>query len=144
MYYVNQEQIGERLDFLPQLGQAAGELSAGWRDDLLHAFAQERVLYLAIEVVTDVGSLLIDGFMMRDASSYEDIVEILQGEGVFDTGTGAKLAELVRLRRSIAQDYTSWDRSAMHPLLADLPAVFDTFGTSVKQFVRQELDRIGL
>ncbi|GIP38103.1 hypothetical protein J31TS4_13830 [Paenibacillus sp. J31TS4] len=144
MYYVNQEQIGNRLTFLPQVGQAAKELASGWKNDILHAFAQERVLYLGIEAVTDVGSFLIDGFMMRDASSYEDIVEILIGEQVFDPATGAKLLELVRLRRAIAQDYTSWDRSAMHPLLPELPEVFEVFARSVEAFVRKELGAIGL
>ena len=38
---------------------------------------------------------MIDGFIMRDASSYEDIVEVLREEGVFDDSLGADLHELV-------------------------------------------------
>jgi len=101
--------------------------------------AQERALHLAIEIVTDIGSYLIDGFIMRDASSYEDIIEITSGEGVFPESIVPELLELVRLRKPLVQDYYSWKSSELHPLLKKLPALLVEFKVAVEQYIEKEL-----
>ncbi|WP_426452243.1 DUF86 domain-containing protein [Paenibacillus sp. S-38] len=143
MYYVNHEQIDTRLAFVPTLTDACRRLEAAWagggEGELLLHLAQERTLYLAIETVTDVGSLLIDAFMMRDASSYEDIVDILAGEGVFEAPTAEVLRELVGLRRALTQEYTSLDRSGLHPMISRLPSALESFAERVPAFIRKEM-----
>lgn len=148
MYYLNREQFEERLRFVPVLVSVAAELGGaipstapkpGNGCPLPVAFAAERVLHLAIETVTDIGSLLIDAFMMRDASSYEDIVDIIRGEGVVDAQTAAILSELVSLRRPLVQHYYAFHRGAVHPLLHTLPEWLPHFGESVRAFVEREL-----
>ncbi|WP_068773639.1 DUF86 domain-containing protein [Paenibacillus sp. FJAT-26967] len=142
MYYVNVDQINRRLAFIPQLIQACEELDSEFEKGspkIITYFAQERVLHLAIETVTDVGSLLIDGFMMRDASSYEDIVEILGGERVFSDEIMSTLLELVKLRRPLVQEYDSYTRDGKHPLLGELPRILPVFKESVDVFIRKEL-----
>ncbi|MED4602535.1 DUF86 domain-containing protein [Paenibacillus validus] len=145
MYYVNQEQIDLRLSFIPTLIQACRELqeahsTAGPASaTLLFHLAQERTLHLAIETVTDIGSLLIDAFMMRDASSYEDIVDILEGEGVVEAPTAGTLKALVQLRRLLAQDYADIVRDGLHPLVEALPEALETFAEAVPAFIRKEV-----
>ncbi|TDF95790.1 DUF86 domain-containing protein [Paenibacillus piri] len=144
MYYVNHEQIELRLQFIPILSDACRHLSEQWRaadagQRLLLQFAQERTLHLTIEAVTDVGSLLIDAFMMRDASSYEDIIEILQGEGVFGPETGAVLRRLVQLRKPLVQDYAAYPRERLHPLITELPGAIADFAAAVPIFIRKEM-----
>lgn len=148
MYYVNQEQIDLRLSFVPTLLQACAEIREAWPEDaeaqgsgepLILSFAQERTLHLAIETITDVGSLLIDAFMMRDASSYEDIIDILSDEGVFDQETAATLKELVLLRRPLTQDYTTVTHKGLHPMMSRLPAALAVFAEAVPAFIRKEM-----
>ncbi|NOU98018.1 DUF86 domain-containing protein [Paenibacillus sp. LMG 31456] len=144
MYYVNHEQVDLRLRFIPILSESCERLAAQWEntsssDRLLLQFAQERTLHLAIETVTDVGSLLIDAFMMRDASSYEDIIEILQGEGVFEPSLGATLRQLVQLRKPLVQDYSAFPREILHPLISELPSALSTFAEAVPVFIRKEM-----
>jgi uncharacterized protein YutE (UPF0331/DUF86 family) len=144
MYYVNHEQINLRLQFIPTLTSACEQLSTAWQeapsaDRLLLHLAQERTLHLAIETVTDIGSLLIDAFMMRDASSYEDIVEILEGELVFDAQTGSVLRHLVQLRRPLVQDYAVYARDSLHPLILQLPSALTAFAAVVPDFIRREM-----
>lgn len=142
MYYVNHEQIGERLDVIPLLSEAAERIKAEWRrnePDLLQMLAQERVLHLSVELVTDLGSLLIDGFLMRDASSYEDIVDIMHTERVFEDELYGPLQELVRLRKPLVQDYARIERGGLHPLIERLPELLARFGESVKTFIAEEL-----
>ncbi|MDF2960259.1 MAG: hypothetical protein K0S39_1994 [Paenibacillus sp.] len=144
MYYVNHEQIELRLQFIPTLSEACERLAERWETEpaggrlLLH-FAQERTLHLAIETVTDIGSLLIDAFMMRDASSYEDIIEILEGEGVFEGHIGIILRQLVQLRKPLVQDYTVYPREDLHPLIRELPGVLVAFAEAVPVFIRKEM-----
>mgnify|MGYP001289388648 FL=1 len=142
MYYVNREQIERRLALVPTIAEACRLLvsrSDASESDLLLLLAQERALHLAIELVTDVGSLMIDGFLMRDASSYEDIVDILKDEGVFPAPLAGLLTELVRLRKPLVHHYTEWDRSALHPIVGRLPEALAQFTDCVRQYLRAEL-----
>jgi uncharacterized protein YutE (UPF0331/DUF86 family) len=139
MYYVNREQISERLDTIPDIAAALNTLASEWDGGLLHGLAQERALHLAVETVTDVGSCLIDGFILRDASSYEDIVGIIGEANVFPALLLGPLLRLVRLRKPLVQDYYTWQRDALHPMAEELPGVLLTFKTAVETYLEQEL-----
>ncbi|WP_195571701.1 DUF86 domain-containing protein [Paenibacillus sp. 1001270B_150601_E10] len=139
MYYVDQEQIEKRLNEIQSLVKGVAQIKAKWDDSIIVHLAQERVLQLSIEIVTDVGSLLIDGFIMRDASSYEDIMDIIAQEGVVDSDLHKALVALVQLRKPIVQHYAEWERTRIHPLLQELPDVLTTFAESVRHFIVKEL-----
>jgi uncharacterized protein YutE (UPF0331/DUF86 family) len=139
MYYVDRQQIEERLGFIPYIINACERLLSQWdAADPLHVLAQERLLHLAIETVTDVGSLLIDGFLMRDASSYEDIISVLFIEKVFARDLEAPLIELVQLRKPLVQDYMNLLREDLHPLIGLLPSVLSSWKASVLIFMDQD------
>lgn len=142
MYYVNVDQIKQRLAFVPELLTGCTELEQAFSNGdkrLITYLAQERVLHLAIETVTDVGSLIIDGFLMRDASSYEDIIDILGTEKVFSEETTAALLSLVKLRRPLVQEYDTFSREGVHPLLKELPVILPDFTRSVEAFIEKEM-----
>ena len=139
MYYVNREQIEKRLLSLPQTIEAMRLVAAQWEGTLLQGLAQERALHLALEAVTDIGSYLIDGFIMRDAGSYEDIIEIIHGEKVIDDELRMLMLRLVRLRRPLVEDYYEWDRTALHPLTMELPAALERFADRVNRYLLSEL-----
>ncbi|HEY4391603.1 MAG TPA: HepT-like ribonuclease domain-containing protein [Paenibacillus sp.] len=138
MYYVNREQIERRLDVIPEILQVFTLANTNPGEHLLARYAEERALHLAIEVVTDVGSYLIDGFIMRDASSYEDIVDIMMDEQVVDKELGDTLTKLVRLRRPLVQEYFDWDRSGGHDLVQQLHEVLTSFANKVRGYLDQE------
>lgn len=140
MYYVNREGIESRLNCIPDLAEALAALASGWKGTQMEGLAQERALHLALEIVTDVGSFLIDGFMMRDASSYEDIVEVIGGEGVVPEERAAFFRELVALRKPLVQDYDSWPRGTLQPLTKELPVRLREFDADVRDYLRKELD----
>lgn len=143
MYFINHDQIDQRIQFLAVLADASQQLVVQWEQgqrDLVWQLAQERVLHLAIETVTDVGSLLIDAFILRDASSYEDIVEIVHGEGAYSESLTETLLALVKLRKPLVQDYVDWNRETLHPLISKIPAAFEEFAASVRAFIKSELE----
>lgn len=139
MYYVNRTSIDARLACVPDIAQALAELASDWQGTLLQGLAQERALHLAAEIVTDAGSSLIDGFLMRDASSYEDIIDIIAGENVLPAEVAAPLRSLVTLRRPLVQDYAEWNRSELHRLTPELPGLLRRFSDLVREYLRNEL-----
>ncbi|MCU6707564.1 DUF86 domain-containing protein [Paenibacillus sp. J5C_2022] len=139
MYYVNEEQIKVRLATIPELAAALERIAAEWNGDALQGLAQERALHQAIEIVTDVGSYLIDGFLMRDASSYEDIITITGAEGVFPSDMTGTLTELVKLRKPLVQEYYSWNRGVLHPLTAVMAERLPAFKDAVEAYLAREL-----
>jgi len=141
MYFVNEQQINVRLAAITRLSETAAELKQAWIGNQLQALAQERILHLAIEIVTDIGSYLIDGFIMRDASSYEDIIEITSGEGVYPEHLKPFLLSLVRLRKALVQDYYEWQHDELHPLLIQLPEAMHQYSDAIKQYLQRELEK---
>ena len=139
MYYVNQEQIERRLNAIPEIAGGLRQAVESWDGGLIFGLVQERALHLAIEVVTDVGSYLIDGFIMRDASSYEDIMDIIHEEKVMTSDIYTVLIELVRLRKPLVQDYFDWERHTLHPLSPVLPDLLEKFAMNVRDYLKQEL-----
>ncbi|OPH54698.1 hypothetical protein BC351_31290 [Paenibacillus ferrarius] len=143
MYFINHEQIDQRIQFLSALAEASSQLVHQWdqgTNNLVWQLAQERVLHLAIETVTDIGSLLIDAFILRDASSYEDIVEIVHGEGAYSEPLKETLLQLVKLRKPLVQEYVEWNRQELNPLIRIIPAAFEEFAASVRAFIKSELE----
>ncbi|WP_138495507.1 DUF86 domain-containing protein [Paenibacillus pinistramenti] len=138
MYYVNREQIDLRLNVLPEMIQVLDKSSQHSSHDVLYRYAEERALHLALEVVTDVGSYLIDGFIMRDASSYEDIMDIIHDEQVIGDELYAVLKELVRLRRPLVQEYFL-DAAGRQTDTARLTGALTEFAAQVRKYLEQEL-----
>lgn len=139
MYDVNQARIENRLSFIPEVNQVLTQVQQKWNGDLCYAFAQERALVLAIEIVTDVGSDLIDGFMMREAASYTDIVEILIGEEVFPKELGNELIALVEQRDALVRHYVELDRTSVLPVTESLPDYLNQFADAVRTYLKNEL-----
>ncbi|CAM4240842.1 uncharacterized protein YutE (UPF0331/DUF86 family) [Paenibacillus endophyticus] len=139
MYYVNREQIAVRLDAIAEIAAALDVLADQWQGTLLEGLAQERALHLAIETVTDVGSFLIDGFILRDASSYEDIIEISGEAGAFPADMQSTLIELVQLRKPLVQDYYVWERASLHPLSKTLSTLLPEYKQAVEDYLDREL-----
>ncbi len=139
MYDVNVPYIRSRLACLPELAQALSAATVSWTGGLTEGLAQERALHLAAEIATDVGHALIDGFIMRDASSYEDIIDIISEEGVVSKQVAEPLRDLVLLRKTLVQEYDRWPRKELHPLTLELPRVLMGFSDQVEVYLKKEL-----
>ncbi|PIB45003.1 hypothetical protein AOA59_08845, partial [Pseudomonas sp. 2822-15] len=78
MYFVDRELIEDRLNVLEkQLKLFSAHES--WEKEL-DQLALERIAHMTIEIIIDVGNQMIDGFIMRDPGSYDDVIDILIDE----------------------------------------------------------------
>ena len=140
MYNVNKEQIQLRLDYITKVEQIVTELRKSIQaDSLIHQFALERAVHAAAESVTDIGNYMIDGFVMRDAASYEDIIDILYGEQVFPQEVYDVISLLVRLRKPLVQNYHEVNEQELLTLLQQLPEGLHQFAQCVEQYILKEL-----
>jgi len=140
MYYVNRDQIDLRLRFIPTVAETLRRLKAEWREgDPVQRFALERLVHLAAECVTDVGTYVIDGFLMRDAGSYEDIIDIIHGEKAISDELRPRLAELVGQRKPLVQQYFQMDEERLAPFLDWLPGTLEAFAAEITAYIEKEL-----
>ncbi len=140
MYYVNKEQIEIRLAYLSIVSETLRLLrDKSSVNDLVDRFALERAIHVAAECVTDIGSYMIDGFVMRDAASYEDIVDILYGENVFTAQLNELLSSLVKLRKPLVQSYYHLLDIDLTSLSLQLPEGLDLFKDAIVKYLDSEL-----
>ena len=95
VYDVDVERIEKQLEHLEQCAMVLERLGEG-PSNTEDRFALERALHLAVECMIDVGTAMIDGFIMRDPGGYLDIVDILLDEKVIDSKVGNRVKEHVR------------------------------------------------
>jgi uncharacterized protein YutE (UPF0331/DUF86 family) len=143
MYDVNVRGIEEILELMDSLYQTMEELKEGGEipfiENSIRYFAGQRVLQLAIEAITDVGSLLIDGFIMRDPGSYQDIIEIMQDERVLTPEYSERLMDMVSHRKALTQGYLQIDRKELYRWLEEHVEDTERFPKDIRKYLHQEL-----
>lgn len=92
MYFVDRNNIEQTLRFF-ETQLALFDSTPAWQSEI-EKRALERISHLMIECILDVGNDMIDGFIMRDPGSYDDIMDILTDEKVVAEDEANKLAVL--------------------------------------------------
>jgi uncharacterized protein YutE (UPF0331/DUF86 family) len=137
MYFVDREKIEERLVYMDDqlsIFNAGSE----W-ESTIEKLALERIGHTLIESVLDVGNSMIDGFIMRDPGSYEDIIDILLDEKVIDRGMSKDLKRLIEERKTLVQEYTRVDCAGLHGLLTEVKQTLEQFPVHIRRYLENEL-----
>jgi uncharacterized protein YutE (UPF0331/DUF86 family) len=114
------------------------ESQSDWKTALEQA-ALERVAHSVIEAVIDTGNDIIDGFIMRDPGSYDDIVDILLDEKVVTEDIAAALKELIGLRKMIVLEYTAIDHQKIEQVLRKNLELLKQYPHKVRSYLNNEL-----
>lgn len=137
MYFVDREKIEATLVFLEnQIGLFASVKE--WSSPLEKA-ALERLAETMIEAVIDVGNAMIDGFIMRDPGSYEDIIEILTDERVISVETSKNLKKLVQFRKFLVQNYIDIHHQELSQQFLSHLEDLKRFARNVRDYLTNEL-----
>ncbi|HBQ76243.1 MAG TPA: DUF86 domain-containing protein, partial [Exiguobacterium sp.] len=108
-------------------------------DPVTTALAMERIGFLVIESVIDIGNSMIDGFIMRDPGSYEDIILILEDEKVIDGPLATSLKKLVALRTWIVRSFTQSSMAEIRAVLETEEAELRRFPEAIRRYIETEL-----
>jgi len=138
VYFVDRKKIMKNLEYMEEL-ITTYEQSNDWLEDRVHRLAVERIANILIEAIIDVGNSMIDGFIMRDPGSYEDIIDILVDESVITSEMDEPLKELIGLRRGLVRDILDViDEEVVNVLTKNLAAIKE-FSPKVKDYLTNEL-----
>ena len=137
MYFVDREKLETTLVFLEK--QISLFSSQDQWSTPIEKSALERITHLIIESVLDVGNAMIDGFIMRDPGSYEDIIEILIDEKVVTKEIGTSLKTLVQYRKVLVQLYTEIDHKELLNKFSSLIKDLALFPKNVRDYLENEL-----
>lgn len=144
MYNVNTERIEEILTYIdkslmPSLSAIMQNSKSEFLGQPLAGFAAERIFHLFIEGMTDVGNFLIDGFIMRDPGSYEDIVDIMEDEKVYTVEQAAVFKEIVLFRKNLVQDYTHSIHEKLFDAYVAHSQVMNSYTSLIRAYLKKEL-----
>ena len=138
VYFVDRNKITTNLQYLDKL-LATFEAEDNWLQNDISKLALERIGHNVMESMMDVGNLMIDGFIMRDPGSYEDIIDILIDEKVVSSDMEASLKAVVGLRKMLVREFVSVDiTEVVNVLTASLPAL-KQFAPAVNSYLTNEL-----
>lgn len=137
MYFVDRENIHQTTRYLSKLITLFKEKDQ-WESPI-DQLALERITQNIVEGIIDVGNQLIDGFIMRDPGSYEDIIDILVDEKVVPEADEAGLKAIVRLRKILVSQYTKIDQNDLLETLTTYQDKIASFPQKVKNYIIQEL-----
>ena len=138
VYFVDRNKITKNLQYLDGLLTIL-ETEDNWLQNDIKKLAIERIGHNIMESMMDVGNLMIDGFIMRDPGSYEDIIDILVDEKVVAADLEAPYKAVVGLRKMLVREFIEVDiQEVIHVLTANLMAL-KQFSPAVHNYLTNEL-----
>jgi uncharacterized protein YutE (UPF0331/DUF86 family) len=125
------EEVVSRLRDLA--GQDPQALRRGFRD----AWAAERDLQVAAEIVFDIGNHVLTAHFGASATDYEDIIARLESHGVIDHPLRERLRGLVGFRNILVHGYLSVDPDRVVEALGKAPSEFSDFENAVREWLNR-------
>ncbi|ATP41570.1 hypothetical protein CSE16_16875 [Solibacillus sp. R5-41] len=138
MYFVDRNKITLNLAHLDEL-LALFEAKKDWLADDISKLALQRIGHNLMEAMMDVGNLIIDGFIMRDPGSYEDIIDIFVDEKVITPELDAPIKAVVGLRKMIVREFIAVDNEEVFNVLTENLPAMKQFSGKVHDYLTNEL-----
>ena len=138
VYFVDRNKITQTLGYLDQL-LAIFESEKNWLQNDVTKLALQRIGHNVMESMMDVGNLMIDGFIMRDPGSYEDIIDIMVDEKVIPTEMDAPLKAIVGLRKMLVRDFINVKNDEVEQVLNTYLPEMKQFSTKIVDYIENEL-----
>ena len=135
MYFVNRDQLERHLLYMDGLLQ---EMDQHTFDSFMEKLALERIAHMLVESFLDIGNMLIDGFIMRDPGSFEDIIDILADEGVIPETEAGAYKEVVSLRKMLVKEYLEVDHEQIIETFVRHHYAIESFSSRVSSFLASE------
>ncbi len=137
MYFVDRKLLEDRLVYIEQLVHFLREMDRP--ESQMARLACERAIHVLIDAILDVGNQMIDGFIMKDPGSYEDIVRVLEDEQVLLSEEADKLVELISCRKVLVQAYTQVDMQQIWRQYQQAAQAVETFPERIRTYLKEHL-----
>ena len=137
MYFIDRSKITETIQYMNSLLEFY-EGQQQWTA-LGDQLALERAGANIIESMIDVGNSMIDGFIMRDPGSYDDIIDILVDEKVITEEMDQPLKKVIALRKMLVREFMKVDHQAIILVINENLEPLKAFGPKVEYYLIHEL-----
>ncbi|RLQ85148.1 DUF86 domain-containing protein [Planomicrobium sp. Y74] len=137
MYFIDRSKITETIAYMNSLLELYNT-KPEWHS-LEDRLALERLTHNIVESIIDVGNSMIDGFIMRDPGSYDDIIDILTDEKVISPEMDAPLKRVIGLRKPLVRDFMKMDHANIIEVLNGAFTELESFGPKVEHYLVHEL-----
>ncbi|MCM3149805.1 DUF86 domain-containing protein [Bacillus pumilus] len=137
MYFVDRKKIEKTLRFFEEQYELMHSHQT-WTSPL-EKKALERIVHLLVECILDTGNDMIDGFIMRDPGSYDDIMDILVDEKVVPEEEGSQLKKLVSCRKTLVQQYQEVVHHDLLQVISEVEHALQVFPNRIRTYLEQEL-----
>ena len=137
MYFVDRQNIEKSLVFMENKLNILETMKDC--DGSINELALERLIHVLTDCMLDVSNAIIDGFIMRDPGSYEDIVDILLDERVINKEMEVQLKAILPLRKQIVQEYKEVDHLLLEEEIHKNVQAFVQFPSAVRRYLQDEL-----
>ncbi|GIN19828.1 MAG TPA: DUF86 domain-containing protein [Bacillus bacterium] len=137
MYFIDRERIEKTLLYMEeqlQLFEGKNE----WETEV-EKMALERIAQTVIESILDTGNAMIDGFIMRDPGSYDDIIDILNDEKVITNDMSKSLKSVISFRKMLVQEYIEVNHKQVKSMLTEESDALKQFPPKVRDYLTNEL-----
>jgi uncharacterized protein YutE (UPF0331/DUF86 family) len=138
VYFVDRSKIDKILIHMSKLSRTFQNISLS-NYNQVELLALERAAHITIETILDVGNTMIDGFIMRDPGSYEDIIDILEDEKVVNKEEALGLKEVIRLRKILIQEYTDVNHTLVLDCFTKNLEFIVRFPEAIRTYLENEL-----
>lgn len=136
MYFVDRKKIEETLLYMDLLLKESTQHTFNTFMEKLYL---ERTLHMVVESILDVGNMMIDGFIMRDPGSYEDIIDILIDEKVLPANYGGNYKEIIQLRKILVKNYLEIDHVMLEKAANRSMEELNNFSSHIRNYLDNEL-----
>jgi|SRR5690625_500215 len=136
MYFVDRSKIRQTVTHIDHLLIVYDDLSI---EAVSGQLSLERLTHVLIESIIDVGNMMIDGFIMRDPGSYDDIIDILIDEKVLPADEETAYKEIIQLRKMLVADYLNVDHKHLNDKLKTYLTTLKQFSTHILTYLDNEL-----
>lgn len=137
MYFVDREKIEKTLAYMEKQLLFFEEKNE-W-ETMIEKAALERIAQTVIESILDIGNAMIDGFIMRDPGSYDDIIDILTDEKVVTDDISDSLKVVIGFRKMLVQQYIEVNHEQVQTMLKEEISALKKFAPKVRDYLTNEL-----
>lgn len=137
MYFVDRQKIEQTLTYADTILNTFPEQNM---TTFVQKLSLERAIHVLIESILDVGNMMIDGFIMRDPGSYDDIIDIMIDESVLPAKDEQAYKQLIQLRSLLVKDYIKIDHSVLEHTFITHKKQLELFSRYVRAYLDNEIN----
>ena len=138
MYFIDRNNITATLTYMNSIVNVIDKTSK-FPIGEVEELALERIAQNIIESIIDVGNSMIDGFIMRDPGSYDDIIDILLDEKVITADMESSLKEVLSLRKMLVREFMNVDHQLVAQILLKNINTLNEFPKKIDLYLTNEL-----